>query len=393
MSEPSFAEKALTAVRVWAGRAVLLITLSLFCGVLAASSHSWYQGRDFHCFYVSGRIVASGGDPYDAAQFVPAVAEVGPTLDRANERCGVRLSYPPWTALMLAPFGALSLPAASSLWVALSVFAMVLGIGWTWQLVGRERISWLLVAVLTLFTEPFLLNLAEGQFDMFSFALTAAAMLGLRSDRTSGGVATAALSVKPQVSIGFAAVALVLAVFQRRWRFVGVAAASGLALVVSTQLVRPGWIAEFVSGTVELTGAIPNRATIWNLVAPYGPWTLAAGMVVLLVGAVVLLVRSRPFDEVGVMSVGTALSLVVAPYAWSQAYIVLAIPWSLTFAYATRADPLRRRVLTYGTLIVAGPLLWICTLLWPFRGSESLSVIVPMFTALLVALAIRWRSP
>ena len=94
-----------------------------------------------------------------------------------------------------------------------------------------------------------------------------------------------------------------------------------------------------------------------------------------------------------VMSLGLALLLVVAPYAWSQAYIVLAIPWSLTFAYATRAEPLRRRVLTYGTLIVAGPLLWICTLLWPFRGSESLSVIVPMFTALLVALAIRWRSP
>ena len=153
---------AVNAVRAWAGRAVLLVALSAFIGVFGASADSWYQGRDFHCFYIAGRIVATGGDPYDAAQFVPAIAEVGPTLAKANERCGVRLSYPPWTALALAPFGALSLEAASSAWIALSVLAMALGIGWTWQLVGTRRVSWLIVAVLAILTEPFLLNMRRG---------------------------------------------------------------------------------------------------------------------------------------------------------------------------------------------------------------------------------------
>ncbi len=374
------------------GNAALLVVLSAFIGVFGASADSWYEGRDFHCFYISGRIVATGGDPYDAAQFVPAIAEVGPTLAKANERCGVRLAYPPWTALALAPFGALSLEAASSAWIALSVLAMVLGIGWTWQLVGTRRVSWLIVAVLAILTEPFLLNIAEGQFASFTFALTAGAMLGLRRDRVAGGIATAALSIKPQVAIGLAAAALVLAVLQRRWRFLGAAAASGLALLAATELLRPGWTGEFVKGTVELSGAIENRATIWNLMSPYGSWPAALAVIVLLVGAVVLLVRRRPIDDVGALSLANALSLVIAPYSWSQAFIVLTIPWSLTFAYATEADALRRRVLTYGTLFAAGPLLWICTLLWPFRGSESLSVVVPMLTSLLMALAIRWRS-
>ena len=269
---------------------------------------------------------------------------------------------------------------------------MALGIGWTWQLVGTRRVSWLIVAVLAILTEPFLLNMAEGQFASFTFALTAGAMLGLRRDRVAGGIATAALSIKPQVAIGFAAAALVLAVLQRRWRFLGAAAASGLALLAVTQLLRPGWTGEFVKGTVELSGAIENRATIWNLMSPYGSWPAAVAVIVLLVGAVVLLVRRRAIDDVGALSLANALSLVIAPYSWSQAFIVLTIPWSLTFAYATEADALRRRVLTYGTLFVAGPLLWICTLLWPFRGSESLSVVVPMLTSLLMALAIRWRS-
>ena len=371
--------------------AALLVVLSLVCGFTAASLNGWYDGHDFHCFWIAGRIVASGGDPYDTRQFVPAVLTIPPTPELALQRCGQRLSYPPWTGLALAPFGALSLPAAATLWASLSVMATVLGINWTWQLAGRGRFSWPLLALLVVATEPFARNLAEGQFGTFAFALTAGAALSFWSIRdAAGGISTAALAAKPQTAVGFAAVVLGLAILRRRWRFVGAAAATGLGLAGVTQLLRPGWLVEFFGGATELSGSITDRATIWNLA---GSWPLALLLIALLLGVVVVLVRPRGVDDADILGLVVSFSLVVAPYAWDHDFVVLAIPWSMVIGYARPLRPSLRYALTMSTVVVAAPMLWVLAALAPGRGSESLSVLVPMITAVLLALAIRWGAP
>lgn len=371
-----------------AANAALLLVLSLVCGFFAAGINGWYEERDFHCFYVAGRIVATGGDPYDVAQFRPAVVAIPPSPAFALARCGQRLSYPPWTAVAFAPFGALPLPAAATLWATLSVVAVVLGISWTRQLIGPRHIGWPLVAVLVIGTEPFVRNLLEGQFAAFSFAFTASAVLSFRSLRDAqAGIATAALSIKPHPSVGFATALLGLALVRRRWRLLGSAAASGLAFAGLIQLVRPGWLLEFFTAVTDLSGSVGDRATIWNL-AGSGP--LAIALIALLLSAVVVLVRGRRLTDNDVLGLGVALSLVAAPYAWSHDFVVLAIPWSMTLAYAMQLRPSRRRALTFSTVIVAAPLLWILAATMQARQSESLSVIVPIVSALLLALAIRW---
>ena len=373
------------------GNAALLVVLSLVCGFFAAGVNRWYEGMDFHCFWAAGRIVASGGDPYDAQQFVPAILTIPPSEARSLIRCGQRLSYPPWTGLALAPFGALPLPAAATLWASLAVMATVLGISWTWQLVGKRRIPWPLVAALVVGSEPFIRNLLEGQFATFGFALTAGAALSLRSGRdTAGGIAAGLLAVKPQTAIGFGAAALGLAIFRRRWRFVGGAVVATLALAGLSQLLRPGWILEFISGAGVLSGSIADRATIWNLA---GSWPLAVVIVALLLAAVVALIRWRGADDTAVLGLAVPFSLLIAPYAWDHDYVLLAIPWSLTIAHAMELRPLLRRTLLYSTVGVAAPLLWIiAAVVAPLLGAESVYVIVPMLTALLLALAIRWGS-
>jgi hypothetical protein len=366
----------------------LLVVLSLACGSLAAGLNGWYEERDFHCWWVAGRIIANGGDPYDAAQFVPAVQAIPPSEAKAFERCGRRLSYPPWTGVALAPFGALPLPTAAALWASLAVAAAVLGINWTWQLAGLRRFSWPLVLVLVIGTEPFARNFSEGQFATFTLALTAGAALSMRSNRDrAGGIATAGLSVKPHTTIGFAAVLLALAIFRRRWRLVGAAAATGLGLVGLTQLLRPGWLVEFFAASTSLSGSIPDRTTIWNLA---GSWTLAIVMIAVLVAVVLVLIRRRGADDAEILGLAVAFSLVVAPYAWEHDLVVLAIPWTMVIAHATRLGPLPRRALTIATIVVALPLPWILAAVAALRGTESLTVLVPMLTAVLLALAIRW---
>jgi hypothetical protein len=370
--------------------AALLVLLSFVCGLFIAGLNGWYEERDFHCFWVTGRIVASGGDPYDEKQYVPAILTIPPSQAKALERCGVRLSYPPWTGMALAPLGVLPLPAAATVWASLAVMAAVLGINWTWQLAGLRRFSWPLVAVLVVATEPFARNFSEGQFATFGFALTARAALSVWSRKdAAGGISTAALSMKPQTAVGFAAAVLGLAILRRRWRYVGASAAVVLGLVGLTQLLRPGWIAEFVGGASELSGSIRDRATIWNLA---GSLPLAVVAIVLLVAAVVVLIHRRDADDADILGLAVSFSLVVAPYAWDHDYVVLAIPWSMIISHARHMRPLLRNALTVSTVTIAAPLLWLLAAVAALRGNESLFVLVPVFTALLLALAIRLGS-
>jgi hypothetical protein len=368
--------------------AALLIVLSFVCGFTAAGLNGWYNGRDFHCFWVAGRIAASGGDPYDARQYVPETVTIPPSPAWALHRCGPRLSYPPWTGIALAPFGALPLPAAATLWASLAVMAAVLGVSWTWQLAGRGGLSWPLVALLVVATEPFARNFAEGQFGTFVLALTAGTARSLLSDKDwAAGIYTAALSVKPHTAAGFAAAVLLFAILRRRWRVVGASGAVALGLAGLSQLLRPGWLSEFLTRATELSGSIGDRATIWNLA---GSWPQAVLTIALLLALVVVLTRQRVVNESDVLGFAVAFSLVVTPYAWSHDYIVLAIPWSMTIGHARPLPPLPRYLLTVSTVIVAGPVLWILPAVATVRGSESLSVVVPMITAVLLAFAIRW---
>lgn len=371
--------------------AALLVVLSIVCGFTAAGLNGWYDGRDFHCFWVTGRIVVSGGDPYDTNQYVPAILTIPPSPEGALKRCGQRMVYPPWTGMALAPFGALTLPAAATLWASLIVVATVAGIYWTWQLVGKRRIAWPLVAILVVGTVPFTTVLFEGQFSTFTFALTAGAALWVRSGRgTAGGIATALLSVKPHTSIVFAAVVLGVAILRRRRRFVVAAGVAGLGLVAVSELVHPGWIVEFARGNAELSTSIADRTTIWNLA---GSLPLAVAMVALLLTAVYALVRGRSADDADLLGLAVSLGLVVAPYGWVHDYVVLAIPWCMTIAHARQLRPLLRRTLTSAIVAVAVLLLWWMWALAPIFGhGDALYIVVPMVTALLLAIAIRLVS-
>jgi hypothetical protein len=358
------------------------------CGTTVAGLNGWYEERDFNCWHVAGRIAAHGGDPYDAQQFVPIIRTLPPSEARALHRCGQRLSYPPWTGAALAPFGALPLPVAASLWASLAVLAAVLGIHWTRLLSGLRRLSWSLALLLVVGTQPFVRLFEEGQYASFVFALTAGAAVAMTRKRDAlAGIAAAGLAIKPHTAIGFAAIFLGLAIVRRRWMVVGASVASGLVLVALTQLLRPTWLVASVSASTSLSGSIPDRATIWNLA---GSWPLAIAMIVLLVAAVVIVIRPRQPDDAEVLGLAVAFGLVVAPYAWDHDLLILAIPWFMIIGHASRLPTRPRRALTGITIAVAAPLTWVLWAVANLRGTESLSVVLPMLTAVLLALAIRW---
>jgi len=377
--------------RIWTAGA--LLALSLLCGYLAAAGNDWYVDRDFHCFWLAGRIAASGGDPYDPAQYQAATSEGRPAAE-ALVACAPRFPYPPWTALAFALLGALPLPLAATLWISLLVAATVLGIGWSWQLAGSERISWPVVALLVVLTEPFLLALTQGQFGPLSLAFTAAAAAWLRSRRSlQAGIATAGLALKPHTALISGPVLLALAIRSRQWPAVAGAGLVLFAAFAVCVLLRSSWLFAWILAPGELRDLAFSRNTTWDFAASLGSWTLGVVMIALLLGSVAALVRSRHLEHADVVGLGASISLVVAPHAWTHDFMVLAIPWSITLAHANELGPTRRRLLTFAALIVAAPLLWAFEVLIALgRADESLAALTPMLTALLLALGIRWAT-
>ena len=377
-----------------AGRAGLVLALSLVCGFLAAAGNQWYVERDFECFYVAGRIATGGGDPYDPVQYQAATSADRPPAD-ALAACGPRFPWPPWTTLVFTALATLSLPLASTLWIALLVAATVLGIGWTWQLAGPRRIPWPVVAVLVILTEPFVLTLMHGQFGALFLALTAGAGLWLRSRHgLRAGLAMAGLAVKPHTALVSGPVLLALAVRSRQWN--AVAAAGGLFTLVlaASVALRPSWLAGWIAALDENRGIPVFRNTTWDLARSLGSWWLGFVIIALVAGAALALVRARHLEHADVVALAAALSIVVAPHAWAHDFMVLAIPWSVTLAHANALRTLERRALTYGTLFVAAPLFWIFQIfIQVVRTDESVSAFIPILTTLLLALSIRLATP
>ena len=370
-----------------------LIALSLLCGSLAAAGNEWYVERDFHCMWLAGRIAATGGDPYDPAQYQAATSEGRPAAE-ALIACGPRFPYPPWTTLGFAALGSLPLPTAATLWISLLVAATVLGIGWSWQLAGPGRIAWPVVALLVIFTEPFLLALTQGQFGGIYLALTAGAGVWLGSRRdVRAGIATAALALKPQVALITGPVLMALAIRSRRRRVVGAAGIAFLVGLAACLALRPSWLSAWALAPGELRSVAISRNTTWDLAASLGSWTIGVVAIVVLLSSVAALVRTRRLEHADVVGLGAAASLVVTPYAWTHDFMVLAIPWAVTLAHANELQPARRRLLTLATLVVAAPMLWAFEVLIALgRADESLAALTPMVTTMLLALSIRWAT-
>jgi len=373
------------------GAAALLLALSVFCGVVAAVGGRWYVERDFQCFWAAGALVATGGDPYDAMQYQRKLVES--RRERLDaEFCGERFAYPPWTAAALVGLGALPQPVAAAAWLSLMVAATVLAIGWLWQL-GGARVPLPFIAALVVLTEPFMLALAEGQFGVFTVALTAGAVVALRSaDGRASGLATAALVVKPHIVLVVFPALLLLQLRARRWASLATVFAVAVGTAVAIAALRPSWFSEWIASATKTRAATVPLATSWDLAASLGGAPLAIGMIAALLIAIAALTRGRTLADTDVIGLGSALSLVAAPYAWTHDFVVLALPWSMTLAHATRMPATQRRFLTFGTVIVAAPLLWVFAAFASLRGGESISALAPMISGLLLALSIRWDT-
>ena len=179
---------------------------------------------DFKVFYAAGRIVAEG---QGQELYVPAAQEK--MLQRVIPGHNKYFFNPPAFVLPFVPLSCLPLMAASGLWTALSLIALLIALRVLLDLSGLPPPQQFLLAAAALAFEPTYHNLRWGNITAFVLLLLALFFRDLLGGRhRRAGVWLALLMVKPEL---FLILAVVLAA-KRRWQTITSYLASGLVLLL-----------------------------------------------------------------------------------------------------------------------------------------------------------------
>lgn len=194
---------------------------------------------DFTEYWVAGRLLLTGGNPYDAVQ----MGAVERALGRPNVN-PLLMYNPPWTLSVLLPFAALPYGLGRLLWTMFQAAVLIFSADRLWSVFGgAAKLRWAAWCVSLIFV-PALFALNEGQL-MPLVLLGLVGFLEFAAHERWGwaGAALALASFKPQ-PLYLLGLALLFGMLRsRRWAVVwgglsGLAALSALPL-----LFRPsiGW--------------------------------------------------------------------------------------------------------------------------------------------------------
>ena len=373
----------------------VIVALVLVAGGLAARSALWYETADFFCLYQGARSLVIGLDPYDEVAWRSTVG--GPYPDPrggvAMPPCPGRYGYPLWSAVLLVPLGALPIEIASSLWMAVSIGAAVLGSALAWRAFGGTSRYAGIFGVSVVMSQPFWIFLLSGQSSGMLLGLAGTVAWAIARERERlGGVALALLAFKPQTSVITIPVVFFQALATRRRRFIVAATVAAALLIVVPLLFVRDWPFEWLG---EVSGrrlrVITQMPTAWGFAAQtVGDATWGAAFLAGTALVTALIAWGRA-DRVTVFVLTLPLSLLATPYAWTYDYLVLAVAWGFILARAEAGPPVTRTALLAAGLSLAVILPWVLYALSFTRGEEALSATLAAATAVVGACAARVR--
>lgn len=155
------------------GVGILIVLTAVFVAWLVARSVDYEVNNDFFTFWLGGRMLLQGQNPYDAEAWATNHTLYGSTWIENPVYI-----YPLPLAFLYVPLGILSLPVAAVVQIGLSILALISAAGLAlsdWR--STKAAGYLPVILIGLFLyRPAIVTLRNGQlggFLLFSLAMTA----------------------------------------------------------------------------------------------------------------------------------------------------------------------------------------------------------------------------
>jgi alpha-1,2-mannosyltransferase len=325
-------------------RTLITLTVVSVLGLLPYLTINGYH-IDLDVYRIGAQVLLAGGDLYG---HLPAT-EVGLSLG---------FTYPPFAALLFAPFTLMPLALAGVLLTVLTVAMLAVAMAPVLTSLGiRYDRRWLcLLMPVALLIEPIRSTLGYGQINVLLMALVAVDCLAAKSRLPRGvliGVA-AAIKLTPAVFILFF-------LFKKDYRAAvttvgSFAAATAIGFAVSWHNSVRYWTST-VFDTDRIGGsAYTSNQSIQGFLARLGlahttvPWALASA-VVLVLAAIAMRRAFAVSSPTWALAFNAFAGLLVSPVSWSHHW-VWALPAIVAFAVIGRRAGARTPMVLAGTGLV-----------------------------------------
>ena len=303
-----------------------------------------YHNSDFFTFWLSGRLVAQGEDPYLAKTWLQGHHKYGATWI-PNQT----FIYPLPLSFIFIPIAFLPLYHAFVLWMVLSQFMIVLAVALLLKSYPEhlQKIFILPLIIGTAIFRPALLTLHNGQLTaLLLFVLALTVYFWEQGKWWQGCILLPILALKPNLGVPMIILFAFYLLLRRQGKALLVVAASGLVLLLAGLVQDPHWVVEFWgAGNTKLSQMFGYSPTVWGLsaflcgynrVCTVGWGALAVFLLVL--GYVILLGRGHQhLSPALIVSFVICIVLLITPYTWSYDQLLLLLPIVIiTMGLATR---------------------------------------------------------
>jgi hypothetical protein len=225
-------------------------------------AHQDYRNSNFFFFWLAGRMVWTGQNPYNSVQWLAAHDALGVTW-KPNKI----FPYPLPLALFMAPLGLLSLPNAYIAWqIATQVFILITV--WVllnhWKQPAQLRLV-LPVMIFLLFFGPIYLILNVGSDGALALIFVLIALTLLEKDQAFyAGVVLAMTMLKPPQGITLLILVAAWFLARRDWKAILGLILGGFFLVIVGFMQDPLWISKFLTaGQAVINRTLGVQSNVW----------------------------------------------------------------------------------------------------------------------------------
>lgn len=222
-----------------------------------------YANTNFFFFWLSGRMVLDGENPYDETQYL-----AGHDANGVTWKPNRIFPYPLPLALLMAPLGLLSLETAYVAWQIITqifVAVTVLALLNHWKEPAPRRL-FIPMTLFLLFFGPILLTLQIGAIGGLTLLFMLAVLLLLEKEKSfHAGMVLSLLILKPPQGATILLLFGIWFLARRDWKALFGLAAGGLILLVIGLLQDPLWIGKFrMASETVMNRTQGSHSNVWS---------------------------------------------------------------------------------------------------------------------------------
>ncbi len=377
VNQPSFPR------RKWGAMLVSLAVLLAVSAYAIARSQNDMLDRDFFSFWLAGRMVITGQDPYNEAQWI-----AGHAAAHTNWLSDTTFLYPLPLAILFAPLGMLPLEGAAGVWAFVTQALLMMSV---WLLLSAWKPTdfkthWLPIVLGVFLFRPVVTMLLHGQLGAIWLLVLSLCIYAWRAEHWRlGGALMPLLALKPSFGLPLVGLLGLWLIMRRQWQALLASALSAASLLIVGWLQDPLWLQKLSTiGNQKLASTFGWAPTLWGIGdavcqrSTTCAVAMSGGLSVVLVALALIWLRRRRDEADPEIVVGalTAAATLITPYLWTYDQVLLIIP-IVTIIHLMRGRKMPYLV-TATFFVLIAIFSWLLVIPAFTIGRDIWSVVVPM---------------